>query len=169
MPNEDSVFKRNNAVFKTEMERIAKDRNCLRALTGPKNFLTTLLDLNGKFEQIQKNLDQFLQAKRGEFPRFYFLSNDDLLEIIGQSKDPKPILQHISKMFEGVHSLTIGPPEGPGGGRGSKTYEITALEAKDDEIVDLPKPIAVEAKVENWLKRLVRDMKDALRGIFWKH
>ena len=114
-------------------------------------------------------MDQFLRGKRGEFPRFYFLSNEDLLEIIGQSKDPKPILQHISKMFEGVHSLTIGPPEGPGGGRGGKNYEITALEAADDEVVELPKPIPVEAKVENWLGRLVRDMRDALRGIFWKY
>jgi len=73
------------------MERINKDRNCLRALLV-KNFLHLLNELNHKFEQIQKNLNQFLEAKRGQFPRFYFLSNEDLLEIIGQSKDPYPIL-----------------------------------------------------------------------------
>jgi dynein heavy chain len=28
LPNEDSIFKRNNQIFKTEMERIAKVRNC---------------------------------------------------------------------------------------------------------------------------------------------
>jgi hypothetical protein len=28
-----------------------------------------------------------------------------LLEIIGQSKDPNPIIKHIKKIFEGVHSL----------------------------------------------------------------
>jgi dynein heavy chain len=82
-------------------------------------------------------LNQFLEAKRGQFPRFYFLSNEDLLEIIGQSKDPKPILQHISKMFEGVATLTIGPPDAPGGGRGSKNYEITALESAEGEQVEL--------------------------------
>lgn len=64
------------------MERINKDRNCLRALLV-KNFLHLLNELNHKFEQIQKNLNQFLEAKRGQFPRFYFLSNEDLLEIIG--------------------------------------------------------------------------------------
>lgn len=164
LPSEDSTFKRSNAIFKTEMERINKEKNCLRALIV-KNFLPSLLDLNKKFEQIQKNLNQFLEAKRGQFPRFYFLSNEDLLEIIGQSKDPKPILQHISKMFEGVASLTISES----GGRNAKNYEITHLESAEKELVELPKHIAVEAKVENWLKKLVIDMRDALRKVFWKY
>mmetsp|Transcript_20727 Transcript_20727/g.31788 ORF Transcript_20727/g.31788 Transcript_20727/m.31788 type:complete len:653 (+) Transcript_20727:3424-5382(+) len=116
LPNEDSIFKRNNQIFKTEMERINKEKNCLRALIV-KNFLPLLLDLNKKFEQIQKNLNQFLEAKRGQFPRFYFLSNEDLLEIIGQSKDIKPILQHISKIFEGINTLKYKDE----GGRNTRT------------------------------------------------
>jgi len=53
-------------------------------------------------------LKQFLEAKRGHFPRFYFLSDDDLLEIIGQAKDLEPINKHVKKMFEGI-SLLHGP------------------------------------------------------------
>lgn len=64
MPNEDSIFKRNNSIFKAEMERINRVKNCKEALTV-KNFLALLNDLNKKFEQIQKNLNQFLEAKRG--------------------------------------------------------------------------------------------------------
>jgi dynein heavy chain len=164
LPSEDSIFKRNNQIFKAEMERINKEKNCLRALIV-KNFLALLLDLNKKFEQIQKNLNQFLEAKRGQFPRFYFLSNEDLLEIIGQSKDPTPILQHIGKMFEGVASLKINEV----GGRNAKNYEIEALISAEKESVELLKPILVEAKVESWLKKLVSEMRDALRKIFWKY
>lgn len=104
MPNESSVFTRINNVFKLEMERINKEKNCLRSLIV-KDFLKVLNDLNEKLEHIEKNLDNFLQSKRKLFPRFYFLSNEDLLEIIGQSKDPNPIIKHIKKIFEGVHSL----------------------------------------------------------------
>jgi dynein heavy chain len=147
------------------MERINAERNCLRALIV-KGFLGTLNDLNAKFEQIQKNLNQFLEAKRGQFPRFYFLSNEDLLEIIGQSKDPKPILQHISKMFEGVATLKVAEV---GGGRANKSYEIEALQSAEKEYVELPKAIPVEAKVESWLKALVAGMRDALRRIFYKY
>jgi dynein heavy chain len=144
------------------MERINKEWNCLRALIV-KNFLPLLFDLNRQFEIIQKNLNQFLEAKRGQFPRFYFLSNEDLLEIIGQSKDPKPILQHIGKIFEGIDDLRYSEV----GGRNAKNFKIEALISPEREFVDIT-PILVEAKVESWLKKLVTEMQDALRKIFWK-
>lgn len=129
-----------------------------------KGFLNLLYDLNKKFEQIQKNLNQFLEAKRGQFPRFYFLSNDDLLEIIGQSKDPEPILQHISKMFEGVSTLKIQET-----GRGNtKIYEITHLVASDKEMVEI-KFFQVDPKVETWLKKLVNEMRDSIKRQFYKY
>lgn len=72
------------------MERINKEKNAYRALIV-KGFINILQELNKKLESIQKSLNQFLESKRTQFPRFYFLSNDDLLEIIGQAKDPEAI------------------------------------------------------------------------------
>ena len=54
-------------------------------------MLETLNDMNLKLEEIQKSLDMYLETKRQIFPRFYFLSNDDLLEILGQSKNPQAV------------------------------------------------------------------------------
>lgn len=165
LPNEDAIFKKNNTTFKAEMERIAKTKNCLNSLIV-KNFLPLLNDLNKKFEQIQKNLNQFLEAKRGQFPRFYFLSNEDLLEIIGQSKDPKPILQHIGKMFEGIASLTIQTQ----GSKNNLTYEITELQSNDKPYEAIPlRQFAVDPKVEAWLKKLVNEMKASLRRLFYQY
>jgi dynein heavy chain len=37
--------------------------------------------------KIQKALENFLEVKKVAFPRFYFLSSDDLLEILAKSND----------------------------------------------------------------------------------
>ena len=72
------------------MTRLNKDNNALRGSQYP-NMLDTLNEMNVKLEEIQKSLDMYLETKRQIFPRFYFLSNDDLLEILGQSKNPEAV------------------------------------------------------------------------------
>ena len=106
LAKECAAFLKINGIFKTEMVRINKEQNCYRALiVNVKDFLKTLIELNRGLESIQKQLQQFLEAKRGMFPRFFFLSNEDLLEIIGQAKDPEPINKHIKKIYEGINKL----------------------------------------------------------------
>lgn len=47
----------------------------------------------------------FFQEKRHLFSRFYFLGDDDLLEILGQSTNPAVIQNHLKKLFQGIHSV----------------------------------------------------------------
>ena len=72
----------------------------MQACTAP-GVLDSFTDLEGKLERIQKSLENYLENKRQQFPRFYFLSSDDLLEILGQAKDPMNVQPHLKKCFEG--------------------------------------------------------------------
>lgn len=66
-------------------------------------LLTCRLDqLRGLSEQLevcQKSLSEYLDTKRCAFPRFYFISDDELLAILGTS-DPTSVQEHMLKLFD---------------------------------------------------------------------
>ena len=87
------------------------------------NRLSDLQNLSAGLEKCQKSLNDYLDAKRNAFPRFFFISDDELLSILGSS-DPECVQEHMIKV--GVTSLT--PFVREDGGRGGITYYlITSL------------------------------------------
>lgn len=70
-------------------------------------LMDTLVEMNIILEDIQKSLDMYLETKRHIFPRFYFLSNDDLLEILGQSRNPEAVQPHLKKCFDNIKLLRM--------------------------------------------------------------
>ncbi|KAL1139304.1 hypothetical protein AAG570_006290, partial [Ranatra chinensis] len=66
-----------------------------------------LLKLIDQLENIQRALEKYLETKRHIFPRFYFISNDDLLEILGNSKRPDLIQPHFKKLFDNINRIKM--------------------------------------------------------------
>ena len=58
-------------------------------------------------EDIQKKPEQYLEKKREFFPRFYFISNDELLQILANQTDLKAIEKQAKKCFENVNTFFL--------------------------------------------------------------
>ncbi|KAK1890151.1 Dynein heavy chain 2 axonemal, partial [Dissostichus eleginoides] len=106
LPCECEEFEDVSSSWETIMGRLHKDNNALQG-THHAGLPEKLSEMSVKLEEIQKALDMYLETKRQIFPRFYFLSNDDLLEILGQSQNPEAMQPHMKKCFDNIKSLKI--------------------------------------------------------------
>ena len=57
--------------------------------------------------KIQKALGEYLENQRSNFARFYFVGDEDLLEIIGNSKEIRMVQRHFPKMFAGITQVNF--------------------------------------------------------------
>lgn len=78
------------------------------------------------------------QDKRSKFPRFLFLSDEDLLEILGQSSREQVIQTHLKKLFAGIHRIKMN----------ENGQTIEAVLSLQGEIVNLSSVVSVQRPVE---------------------
>eukprot|EP00752_Nemacystus_decipiens_P009956 g8879.t1 len=161
LPRESAIFMEVNAEFSLLMEAIFTHPNAIRACCTDPKMTEKITAMDSNLEIIQKSLDQYLETKRMVFPRFYFVSDDDLLEILGQSKDPEAVQKHLKKCFEGIKDIHLIPP----GKHMNKTWEASGLTSPDGETVELANNLVIDGAVEMWLAALEGAMQTALQKL----
>ncbi len=165
LPAEWSRFRNIDGEFINLMRRVSSRPYAMEVLNID-NLQRTLERLESLMVVIQRALGDYLARQRSEFSRFYFLGDDDLLEIIGNSDEPGKVIPHIGKMFAGITSLKSS----------SKALEngvvalFEAMISKDGEVVPLNNVIEVASKkpVKEWLKKLEQLMHSTLAGLLLK-
>ena len=123
------------------MTKVNKDPNAYR-VSNYEGLDKQLNDMNTRLEDIQKSLDMYLETKKVIFPRFYFISNDDLLEILGQSKNPQAVQPHLKKLFDNIKSLKLQKSS-----IGNKT-EAVSMSSQEGEEVPFTGALILEGPVE---------------------
>ena len=101
-------------------------------------------------EALRKRLKFFLV-----FRRFYFIGDDDLLQILGQATKPAIIQTHLKKLFAGIHNVNFDRDD----------KHIVSMNSLQGEIVPLKNKIKISNEVEGWLNNLAREMKNTLQQL----
>ncbi|GLI63290.1 hypothetical protein VaNZ11_006196 [Volvox africanus] len=154
MPNEGRKFKAVDHTWRRTMEKLSKNAEVLTTCADDEQ-LKALSEANKLLEQVTKGLNDYLETKRLAFPRFYFLSNDELLEILSETKDPTRVQPFLRKIFEGINALEF-QPEG----------HVTAMFSEEGEKVtfkDKFNPLDSQGNVERWLIECEIAMRSTLK------
>lgn len=97
-----------------------------------------------------------MEGKRTEFPRFYFLSNDELIDILANSQDIDRIQSHLKALFDNLVAIEVDD------------QNVKAIISSEKEKVDLIKPAKARGPVELWLKQIQDYMIETLSKMMKK-
>ncbi|RLN05689.1 hypothetical protein BBJ28_00005438 [Nothophytophthora sp. Chile5] len=148
---------------------------CLREVVT----LAFLIGAQESYGRLWLQLGNYLEEKRSSFPRFNFLSDPDLFQLLVSARDPKRLPQLISKCFREIHSLRIQPVKSTGVNETGGFQHIGTIGDDNgevnDETVDIDgiygsipgemlviKPLHANSSPEVWLKKLEKRIRDAV-------
>jgi dynein heavy chain, axonemal len=156
LPEESKRFTGVDRSWRAIMKRT--NGNPLALVAGTvKGLKETLVRHNEVLEQIQKSLEDYLETKRSAFPRFYFLSNDELLEILAQTRDPQAVQPHLRKCFDAIVKLEFGKEAG--------SVDVLAMLSPENERIELTKNLKARGNVEDWLMDVQKSMISSLNRL----
>jgi dynein heavy chain len=164
LPDDTDRFITIDTDFKELMAAVVSTPNVIEACTaeGRAKALSTMM---AGLEQCERSLNQYLETKRRRFPRFYFLSNASLLDILSNGHTPQNVQKHLGDCFDNIKTLTYVAEEGSEPGPDQKFSRVaTHMNSKEGaEHVPFSQEFHALGNAEDWLGNLVVCMKDTLK------
>lgn len=139
------------------MNHAASVQNCIKICCQDEQ-VRILPRLEEQIEQCQRKLAGYLETKRDVFPRFCFVSDSVLLEILGNQSEPPKIQPYLNQIFDSINSVGFGV---------KAAQKNTILEMRDraGESVELCRPVKAGGVIEAWLQQLIDVMRETLKII----
>ncbi|GLI62890.1 cytoplasmic dynein 1b heavy chain [Volvox africanus] len=152
LPSQQQRFRNVDEEFRRTMTSLESSKKVITFADIP-GIRDKLPQMAQQLDVCQRALADFLEEKRSQFPRFYFLGDDDLLEILGQARNPAVIQSHLKKLFAGIQKVKFSQDQST----------IQAMQSMEGEVVELAPTVRITEQIETWLGDLTRSMKNTLQ------
>uniref|UniRef100_A0A2I2YF97 Dynein axonemal heavy chain 17 n=1 Tax=Gorilla gorilla gorilla TaxID=9595 RepID=A0A2I2YF97_GORGO len=157
LPGDSQRFDNIDQEFKALMEDAVKTPNVVEATSKP-GLYDKLEALKKSLAICEKALAEYLETKRLAFPRFYFVSSADLLDILSNGNDPVEVSRHLSKLFDSLCKLKFRLDAN------DKPLKVgLGMYSKEDEYMVFDQECDLSGQVEVWLNRVLDRMCSTLR------
>uniref|UniRef100_A0A8B9VFM5 Dynein axonemal heavy chain 17 n=1 Tax=Anas zonorhyncha TaxID=75864 RepID=A0A8B9VFM5_9AVES len=159
LPEDSKQFDSIDQDFKELMADAVKTPNVIEATNKP-GLYNKLEALQKRLAICEKALAEYLETKRLAFPRFYFVSSADLLDILSNGNEPVEVSRHLSKLFDSLAKLKfkMSPDKKP-------LKAALGMFSKEEEYVPLDQECDLSGQVEVWLNRVLASMRSTLRHL----
>ena len=158
LPEDTKRFEKVDAEWKGLMADASDDPGVVNA-TNTEGRDKILEEFISEIDLCEKALNEYLEQKKKIFPRFYFVSNQALLDILSNGNNPEKVNEYISDCFDGMKDMKFVE-------EGARPYRTAqGMFAKDGEYVAFQTPFTCVNAVENYLCDLEKKMQDTLKAI----
>lgn len=156
LPADSERFVKTNHAFHQILTMILNEPNIFN-VTNRTGLHASMEEILSQLILCEKALNNYLETKRLVYPRFYFISSVDLLDILSNSNDPNVVGRHLPKLYDSIRRLKYKD--------GSKT--ALGMFSKDhNEYVGFSADCNCSGKVEDWLNRVTNIMRYTLNRLF---
>ncbi|XP_052612854.1 LOW QUALITY PROTEIN: dynein axonemal heavy chain 9 [Peromyscus californicus insignis] len=157
LPQDSKRFEGIDSDFRKLADDAQKTPNVVEATNKP-GLYDKLEDIQSRLCLCEKALAEYLDTKRLAFPRFYFLSSSDLLDILSNGTAPQQVQRHLSKLFDNMAKMQfqLDASKNP-------TKTSLGMYSKEEEYVAFSEPCDCSGQVEIWLNHVLRHMKATVR------
>lgn len=156
LPEDSKRFDEIDREFKGLLDSVGEDKNVVRITNRP-GLLAKLERISAMLIQCEKALNDYLETKRLAYPRFYFISSADLLDILSNGNQPVLVCRHLAKLYDSMAKLTF-----------PSQFVASEMISKENEIIPYKNKCDCSGQVEIWLNRVTDSMKVTLHDLFAK-